>query len=160
MADLLPSRATTVVVEDGLDPQLPTPRFKLRNLLLFCWALLAIGTAIGAWTIATPLMAAPDEPAAVVQAAAAVRGQLDIAEHQAGLGPEAPVRVPAWVASIHDLPLCFFIFQVRRRAVHQNWATVPRQWMRSPSSHTTHPSTTSSSGFLLFWREVLLLPMQ
>ncbi len=78
----------------------------VRSLLLYCWALLAMGTAIGAWSIATPLMAAPDEPAHAINAAAVVRGQLDAPEHPTVLGPVAVVRVPAWVASTNSLATC------------------------------------------------------
>lgn len=78
----------------------------VRSLLLYCWALLAMGTAIGAWSLATPLMAAPDEPAHAINAAAVVRGQLDAPEQPTLEGPVAVVRVPAWVASTNSVDWC------------------------------------------------------
>ena len=104
MADLPLSRATTVVADDCRDSELSPPHSWVRNLVLYCWALLAIGAAIGAWSVATPLMAAPDEPAHAVEAAAAVRGQLELRS------PSHVVRVPAWVASTQALPACFIYF--------------------------------------------------
>ncbi len=65
-----------------------------------------MGTSIGAWSIATPLMAAPDEPSHAIDAAAVVRGQLDASEHPTLVGPVALVRVPAWVASTNSLATC------------------------------------------------------
>ena len=79
----------------------------VRNLLLYVWAFLAIGTAIAAWSIATPLMAAPDEPSHTIDAAAVVRGMFDATEHPTSIGPLANVRVPEWVASTRGLPSCF-----------------------------------------------------
>jgi Predicted membrane protein (DUF2142) len=78
-----------------------------RPLVTFIWAFVAMGLCIGAWSLATPLGAAPDEPEHLIQAAAVVRGQFD--------GPQVPVhygtsligrmgtvRVPAWVTDIRD----------------------------------------------------------
>ncbi len=79
----------------------------VRNLLLYVWAFLAIGTAIAAWSIATPLMAAPDEPSHAIDAAAVVRGMFDVREHPTTFGLLANVRVPEWVASTRGLPSCF-----------------------------------------------------
>jgi len=85
------------------------------NLLLYCWALLAMGAAIGAWSLATPLMAAPDEPHQAIEAAAVVRGQLDAAEHPTDVGPVAVVRVPAWMASTNSVATCL-IWEYTRSA--------------------------------------------
>ena len=109
-ADLPSSRATTVVADGGFDSELSPPNSRVRNLLLYCWALLAMGTAIGAWSLATPLMAAPDEPAHAIEAAALVRGQFDVPEHPTYLGPEATVHVPAWAASTPSLSDCLVLF--------------------------------------------------
>jgi len=69
--------------------------------------LVALMLVIGAWSLATPLMAAPDEPNQAAQAAALVRGQLD-EPHVAGpSGPVSDVRVPAWVHAAAYLPNCF-----------------------------------------------------
>jgi hypothetical protein len=73
----------------------------------FFWALLAVGLCLGAWSLATPLGAAPDEPEHLIQATAIYRGHFD--------GPEAPLRygpafdgdiavvvVPQWATSVAD----------------------------------------------------------
>jgi hypothetical protein len=60
-----------------------------------------------AWSLATPLGAAPDEPAQIVKAAATVRGEL--------IGQPAPdepdatrdFRVPALFQSVYALPTCY-----------------------------------------------------
>jgi hypothetical protein len=107
MADLLRPCVVPVVAGGDAESELSVPHRWCRNLLLYCWALLAIGAAIGAWTLATPLMAAPDEPAQAIDAAAVVRGQFDVREHTAYLGPEETVQVAEWVASTPSLPVCF-----------------------------------------------------
>jgi hypothetical protein len=60
-----------------------------------------------AWAVATPLGAAPDEPAQIVKAAATVRGELI---GQPAPGQPAAVRefrVPAVFNSVYNLPICF-----------------------------------------------------
>jgi Predicted membrane protein (DUF2142) len=106
------SRDVGDVPETHLDDAVPTdiesdrPR-ALRGLSLYLWALLAVGTMIGAWSIATPLMAAPDEPGHAAQAAAIVRGDFDVPEQPSRVGPLAEVRVPEWMASAAFLDTCF-----------------------------------------------------
>ena len=78
-----------------------------RPLLTFGWIFLAVGLCIGAWSLATPLGAAPDEPEHLVQAAAIVRGQFDgpqVPVHYGplSLGKIGTVRVPAWVTDLTD----------------------------------------------------------
>ena len=78
-----------------------------RPLLTFGWIFLAVGLCIGAWSLATPLGAAPDEPEHLVQAAAVVRGQFDgpqVPVHYGplSLGKIGTVHVPAWVTDITD----------------------------------------------------------
>ena len=68
-----------------------------RSVSIFLVVFAAAGLAISAWTIATPLMAAPDEPYHVVQAAALVRGQFDRPYHRIHPGLVSTVRVPYWV---------------------------------------------------------------
>jgi hypothetical protein len=104
MVGLPLSGATTVMADEFRSSESSPPKAWIRNLGLYCWALLAIGTAIGAWSVATPLMAAPDEPAHAVEAAAAVRGQLELRS------PSHVVHVPAWVASTEALPACYIYF--------------------------------------------------
>ena len=47
----------------------------VASLGTFLWAFAAMGVILVAWTLATPLAAAPDEPSQAATAAAAVRGQ-------------------------------------------------------------------------------------
>ncbi len=110
MTELPPSGDVTVVADVGSDSEPTTPSSRFRSLLLFCWALLAMGMAIGAWSIATPLMQAPDEPGHAINAAAVVRGEFDVREHPTYLGPVGIVQVPAWAASTIALPACLVYF--------------------------------------------------
>ena len=77
---------------------------KPRTVIVFIWAFLGVGTMICAWSYATPIGAAPDEPAHIAQAVAIVRGQFAEPTHQTGLGKLANVRVPGWAA--HSLAPC------------------------------------------------------
>lgn len=60
-----------------------------------------------AWALATPLAAAPDEPAQIVKAAATVRGEFTgrPTPHQPGAVRE--FRVPGVFNSIYNLPICY-----------------------------------------------------
>jgi hypothetical protein len=73
---------------------------------VFLIAFVAVGLAIGVWSIATPLMAAPDEPAQLAQAAAVVRGQIDRPFHHIHHGDIANVTVPYWVWNAGVLANC------------------------------------------------------
>lgn len=73
-----------------------TERGQPRTVLVFMWAFLGVGAMIGAWSIATPISAAPDEPAHIAQAVAIVHGQFDEPVQHTPLGLIASVRVPAW----------------------------------------------------------------
>jgi|SRR5664280_1636967 hypothetical protein len=85
--------------------QNPSPRNSSgRCLFAFVWAFAAIGIAIGAWSLATPLMAAPDEPIHVVEATAVVRGQIDVPKQPGRLGVTSLVQVPEWAAETGALP--------------------------------------------------------
>lgn len=63
----------------------------------FWWAFLVLMGLSAAWTVATPLMGVPDEPAHVVKAAAVVRGELTGREMPDG-GAFQHVTVPAGIA--------------------------------------------------------------
>jgi Predicted membrane protein (DUF2142) len=78
-----------------------------RPLVTFVWVFVAVGLCIGAWSLSTPLGAAPDEPEHLIQAAAVVRGQFDGPQVPVHYGPLllgkiGTVRVPAWVTDITD----------------------------------------------------------
>jgi Predicted membrane protein (DUF2142) len=79
------------------DRTTPIPAASTHRLLTFAWAFAAVGLAVASWSLATPLMAAPDEPSHIVQAAAVVRGQFDVPPHPSPVGPVESVRVPEWV---------------------------------------------------------------
>jgi len=73
----------------------------------FVWAFLGVGIMLVAWSFATPIGAAPDEPAQIIQASAIVRGQFNEPYHAAGFGPEATVRVPQWAPDVGYAARCF-----------------------------------------------------
>jgi hypothetical protein len=62
---------------------------------------------IGAWSLATPLFAAPDEPGHLIQAAAAVRGEFDVPAQPFAYGAISNVKVPEWVGEAGAIPDCF-----------------------------------------------------
>lgn len=67
-----------------------------------CWAVsfVLVSVLAGALALATPLFAAPDEPAHVINAAVIVRGQL-LPPEDGGIGR---VRIPAPYAQAHGVP--------------------------------------------------------
>ena len=83
-----------------------------RTVIVFIWAFLGVGTMICAWSLATPIGAAPDEPAHIAQSVAIVRGQFDEPTYKASTGPLARVRVPGWAAN----GTCFVKADVDTRA--------------------------------------------
>ena len=73
----------------------------------FAWAFAGVGLAVASWSIATPLMASPDEPAQAIQAGAAVRGQIDEPLVAGPVGRWSKVTVPEYLASAGTVPACF-----------------------------------------------------
>jgi hypothetical protein len=76
----------------------------------FAWAFVGVGLSIGAWSISTPLGAAPDEPSHVDAAAAVVRGQFDAPRAEIVIqgiphGRIGFIVIPQWAKSID--PSCF-----------------------------------------------------
>jgi Predicted membrane protein (DUF2142) len=100
----IPDDATSTqsVLADKHETSDPTARAEshLRPFTGFLWAFLGLGMMLGAWSFATPMAAAPDEPSHVVQATALLRGQFDEPEHPTDLGPLATVYVPAWARNM------------------------------------------------------------
>jgi heme/copper-type cytochrome/quinol oxidase subunit 3 len=91
----------------------------VRPVIAFLWAFLGVGMMLCAWSFATPMGAAPDEPSHVVQATAIVRGQFDEPEHPTGIGPVATVNVPAWARNM--IAPCFTKYRIVARALgHPN----------------------------------------
>lgn len=78
----------------------------LSPRLLYWVAFCVLGSAMLLWSVANPPMAAPDEPAHVVRAAAVVRGEVTGAA-QAGEPGSAVVEVPALYAYAMSVPTCF-----------------------------------------------------
>ncbi len=89
------------------DRTTPIPTASTHRPLTFAWVFTAVGLAVVSWSLATPLMAAPDEPNHVIQAAAIVRGQFDVTTHPTAVGPFESVRVPDWVREAAAPPLTF-----------------------------------------------------
>ncbi|MHB8452955.1 MAG: DUF2142 domain-containing protein, partial [Mycobacteriales bacterium] len=76
------------------------------------WKLLAAATVVATplvvfWSLATPLMAAPDEPAQLVTAAAAARGELFPRTVTSALGVQYSVLLPFGLATVSAIPICF-----------------------------------------------------
>ena len=70
----------------------PLPTFALLTAIF--------SLLFGLWSLATPLMGAPDEPAHTIKAAAVVRGQV-LVEEGTSFGHGVHVRVPNYIASLH-----------------------------------------------------------
>ena len=85
------------------------PRFSSPRSFRGAWTrcFLVLFALCVAWALATPLAAAPDEPAQIVKAAATVRGEFTgrPAPHQPAAVRE--FRVPAVFNSIYNLPICY-----------------------------------------------------
>jgi len=89
------------------DESLMAVRRRPRGGRTFLVAFLFVFVAIGTWSIATPLFAAPDEPVHIIKAAAVVRGEL-LGQLQ---GPSSNAfgveTVPAFYADSRNVPACF-----------------------------------------------------
>jgi Predicted membrane protein (DUF2142) len=83
-----------------------------KGWVSFVWAFLATALSVGAWSISTPLGAAPDEPSHIIEAAAAVRGEFDSPRVEVkirglNLGRVGFVKIPEWVNDISNEPGCY-----------------------------------------------------
>lgn len=76
-----------------------TPAGRHGPAAIFGKLLIFFMLAISLWSIATPLMAYPDEPAHTIKAAAVVRGQVTVQEGTS-FGHGVHVRVPAYIANL------------------------------------------------------------
>jgi len=74
---------------------------------VFLVAFAAFFAAIAVWSVATPLMASPDEPVQVAKAAAVVRGELVSQLVGGPSSPEGLVSIPAAYASLGYLVRCY-----------------------------------------------------
>lgn len=95
------------------------------------WALLFVLMSL--WSIATPLMASPDEPSHAIRAAAVVRGEL-VGDPSKSVVGATDVTVPEYVGESHHLPACY-AFRPDITAGCEPW----------PSHDTTEMETTTTS---------------
>lgn len=77
----------------------------LSPLRMFVKLFILFGLASALWSVATPLMAYPDEPSHAIRAAAVVRGQLTV-EPGTSFGNGVHVSVPAYIANL-EVQKCF-----------------------------------------------------
>jgi hypothetical protein len=80
----------------------------VRGWVVYLWAFLGIGLSIGAWSLATPLGSAPDEPTQMLQGVAIVRGHFDgrqVPLTYAGIpvGRIGLIEVPRWATDVPNL---------------------------------------------------------
>lgn len=92
-------------------PNLQTPAVPGRNrplahLKTFAAAFTLFSLLAVVWSLASPLMSIPDEPAHSVKAAAVAAGQWTGQESQTQ-GAPLEVQVPAYIASLHGQPACY-----------------------------------------------------
>ncbi|HUY30068.1 MAG TPA: DUF2142 domain-containing protein [Acidimicrobiales bacterium] len=83
------------------------PRRRGRAGRAFAVAFTLSFVAMAAWSMATPLFAAPDEPVHVIKAAAVVRGELVGDLVGGSTDPTATVHVPAFYAGTRNIPACY-----------------------------------------------------
>jgi hypothetical protein len=112
----------------------PRPRRALRWGTSFALLFLLIEV----WSLATPLMASPDEPAHAIKAAAVARGEFfGTPAHptKRGLSSEVTVRVPENIAGLGALPGCY--------ATHSN---VPASCAPTPGASTREVNIATTAG--------------
>jgi hypothetical protein len=99
--------AAVSVADEVVEPRATSPprvdhgacaRQRPRTVIVFIWAFLGVETMICAWSFATPIGAASDEPGHLVQAVAVVHGHFDEPTRPSPFGAIASVRVPGWAA--------------------------------------------------------------
>lgn len=93
------TKEDTLVADRGQTPSVSKPA-GFTPWALFSKLFLLFSAGIVLWSLATPLMAFPDEPAHTIKAAAVVRGQITI-EEGTSFGHGVHVRVPAYIANLH-----------------------------------------------------------
>ena len=93
-----------------LGEALSTPSHAPRRALRWTTSFALLFLLIEAWSLATPLMASPDEPAHAIKAAAVARGEFYGTPARAtkqGPSSEVTVRVPENIAGLGALPGCY-----------------------------------------------------
>ena len=81
-----------------------TPRIAPAPIHRVSLGFLGLGMMLGAWSFATPMAAAPDEPSHVVQATAILQGQFDEPEHPTAFRASGH-RVRSRLGQEHDCAL-------------------------------------------------------
>ncbi len=93
---------------------------------------------IGCWSVASPLMSGPDEPAQIFNAVAVTHGQIDVSTRRTPIGPQAFVRVPEYIAHAGPLANCLArhptVSAACQSPVHGSWRNVlvPTQFSHYP----------------------------
>lgn len=99
-AAVLPPRPSSTGLPRDVGRRLPQ-RVGLAGALLIAFAVVAL------WSWSTPLMASPDEPSHIVEAAGVVRGTGSIGTVTTPAGTLFVAEVPASLASLNGVPACF-----------------------------------------------------
>ncbi len=121
-----------------LGASLRTPSPSPRRALRWTTSLALLFLLIEAWSLATPLMASPDEPAHTIKAAAVARGEFYGTPARAtkqGPSSEITVRVPENIAGLGALPSCY--------ATHPN---VPASCAPTPGASTREVNIATTAG--------------
>jgi hypothetical protein len=122
------------ILGDALSTASRGPRRALRWTVSFALLFLLIE----AWSLSTPMMASPDEPAHAIKAAAVARGEFYGTPARAtkqGPSPEITVRVPENIAGLGAIPGCY--------ATHPN---VPASCAPTPGASTREVNTATTAG--------------
>jgi hypothetical protein len=121
-----------------LGASLGAPPPRPRRALRWCTSFALLFLLIEVWSLSTPLMASPDEPAHTIKAAAVARGEFfGKPAHPTKRGPssEIIVRVPENIASLGAIPGCY--------ATHP---TVPASCAPTPGASTREVNITTTAG--------------
>ena len=121
-----------------LGESLSTPSRRPRRAVRWTTSFALLFLLIEAWSLATPLMASPDEPAHTIKAAAVARGEFYGTPARAtkqGPSSEITVRVPENIAGLGALPSCY--------ATHPN---VPASCAPTPGASTREVNTATTAG--------------
>ncbi|HEX3841316.1 MAG TPA: DUF2304 family protein [Acidimicrobiales bacterium] len=126
------------IYQPVLGAALSTPAPRPRRALRWGTSFALLFLLIEAWSLATPLMASPDEPAHAIKAAAVVRGEFfGTPAHATKRGPssEITVRVPENIAGLGAIPGCY--------ATHPN---VPASCAPTPGASTREVNIATTAG--------------
>jgi hypothetical protein len=126
------------IYQPVLGASLSTPAPRPRRGLRWGTSFALLFLLIEAWSLATPLMASPDEPAHAIKAAAVARGEFYGTPAKAtkrGPSSEITVRVPENIAGLGAIPGCY--------ATHPN---VPASCAPTPGASTREVNIATTAG--------------